>query len=74
MYVGAEAADAGADDDESTIHQEAAAMIAACRAPPLESVVGAGFSAQSGARAYTIAGSFCRFLLETRGAAAMQRL
>ena len=70
----AEAADAGADDDESTIHQEAAAMIAAGRAPPLESVVGAGFSAQSGARAYTIAGSFCRFLLETRGAAAMQRL
>lgn len=70
----AEAADAGAADDESTIHQEAAAMIAAGRAPPLESVVGAGFSAQSGARAYTIAGSFCRFLLETRGAPAMQRL
>jgi tetratricopeptide (TPR) repeat protein len=70
----AEAADAGAEDDESTIHQEAAAMIAAGRAPPLEAVVGAGFSAQSGARAYTIAGSFCRFLLETRGAAAMQGL
>ncbi len=70
----AEAADAGADDAESTIHQEAAAMIASGRAPPLETVVGAGFSAQSGARAYTIAGSFCRFLLETRGAEAMQRL
>ena len=70
----AEAADAGADDDESTIHQEAAAMIAAGRAPPLETVMGAGFSGQSGARAYTIAGSFCRFLLETRGAGAMQRL
>ncbi len=70
----AEAADAGADGEESTIHQEAAAMIAAGRAPPLETVVGAGFSGQSGARAYTIAGSFCRFLLEARGAAAMQRL
>jgi len=70
----AEAADAGADGEESTIHQEAAAMIAAGNAPPLESVMGAGFSAQSGARAYTIAGSFCRFLLEMRGAAAMQRL
>ena len=70
----AEAADAGADGEESTIHQEAAAMIAAGNAPPLESVMGAGFSGQSGARAYTIAGSFCRFLLETRGAAAMQRL
>ncbi len=70
----AEAADAGADGQESTIHQEAAAMIAAGNAPALESIMGAGFSGQSGARAYTIAGSFCRFLLETRGAAAMQRL
>ena len=70
----AEAADAGAEGDESTIHQEAAAMIAAGQAPPLSALVGTGFSAQSGARAYTIAGSFCRFLLETRGAAAMQRL
>ena len=70
----AEAADYGADDDQSTIHQQAAAMIADGRAPPLQAVVGAGFSAQSGARAYTMAGSFCRFLLETRGAAPLRRL
>jgi hypothetical protein len=30
--------------------------------------MGAGFSAVSGPRAYTLAGSFCRYLLETRGA------
>jgi hypothetical protein len=63
----AEAADAGDPDGAATIHQEAAAMIADGRAPPLPDVVGAGFSAQSGARAYTLAGSFCAFLLETRG-------
>ena len=69
----AEAADSRVPTTTSTIHQQAAAMIAAGRAPPLEEVVGAGFSAQSGARAYTMAGSFCRFLLETRGADAAAR-
>jgi hypothetical protein len=63
----AEAADWQDPDGSSTIHQDAAAMIADGLAPPLASVVGAGFSAQSGARAYTLAGSFCAFLLETRG-------
>ncbi len=63
----AEAADASDPDGNSTIHQDAAAMIADGLAPPLADVVGAGFSGQSGARAYTLAGSFCTFLLETRG-------
>jgi hypothetical protein len=63
----AEAADWTDPDGSSTIHQDAAAMIADGLAPPLASVVGAGFSAQSGARAYTLAGSFTAFLLETRG-------
>jgi hypothetical protein len=63
----AEAADASDPDGASTIHQDAAAMMADGLAPPLASVVGAGFSGQSGARAYTLAGSFCAFLLETRG-------
>jgi tetratricopeptide (TPR) repeat protein len=70
----AEAADAGAEGDQSTIHQQAAAMIVAGNAPPLATIMGAGFSGQSGARAYTIAGSFCRFLLESRGGAAMKQL
>jgi hypothetical protein len=63
----AEAADWTDPDGASTIHQDAAAMIADGLAPPLASIVGAGFSAQAGARAYTLAGSFCAFLLETRG-------
>jgi hypothetical protein len=70
----AEAADASDPDGDATIHQEAAAMIAAGLAPPLASVVGAGFTTQAGARAYTIAGSFCAFLLETRGAEPLRRL
>jgi hypothetical protein len=63
----AEAADTSDPDGAATIHQQAAAMIADGRAPPLAAVVGAGFTTQSGARAYTLAGSFCAFLLETRG-------
>jgi tetratricopeptide (TPR) repeat protein len=63
----AEAADYGDPDGRSTIHQEAQAMIAAGQAPPLRSVIGAGFSTLSGARAYTLAGSFCHFLLRERG-------
>jgi hypothetical protein len=70
----AEAADASDPDGDATIHQEAAAMIAAGLAPPLESVVGAGFTAQAGRRAYTIAGSFTTFLLATRGADKMRAL
>lgn len=64
----AEAADFGDPDGRSTVHQDARAMIAAGLAPPLSAVVGAGFSTLAGARAYTIAGSFCHFLLATRGA------
>jgi tetratricopeptide (TPR) repeat protein len=63
----AEAADTSDPDGTSTIHEDAAAMIADGLAPPLADIVGAGFSGQSGARAYTMAGSFCAFLLETRG-------
>jgi tetratricopeptide (TPR) repeat protein len=63
----AEAADYGDPDGNTTIHQEARAMVADGRAPPVRSVVGAGFSALAGARAYTVAGSFCQFLLRERG-------
>jgi hypothetical protein len=63
----AEAATAADPDGDATIHEEAAAMIAAGLAPPLADVVGAGFSTLAGRRAYTIAGSFSAFLLATRG-------
>ena len=64
----AEAADFTDPDGGSTTHQEAAAILADGRGAPLAELMGAGFSALSGPRAYTLAGSFCRFLLETRGA------
>ncbi|HEX3697062.1 MAG TPA: hypothetical protein VH374_16920 [Polyangia bacterium] len=70
----AEAADAGDPDGPSTIHQQAQAIVADGRAPPLATVVGAGFSAVSGPRAYVLAGSFCTFLLQTRGAEKLRRL
>lgn len=63
----AEAADFGDPDGRATVHQEARAMVADGRAPPLRSVVGAGFTTLAGARAYTLAGSFCHFLLAERG-------
>jgi hypothetical protein len=70
----AEAADVSDPDGPATIHQEAAAMVEDGRAPPLADIVGAGFTTQSGARAYTVAGSFCAFLLETRGAERLRAL
>lgn len=64
----AEAADFTDPDGGSTTHQEAAALLKDGHAPPLAELMGAGFSAVSGPRAYTVAGSFVRYLLETRGA------
>jgi tetratricopeptide (TPR) repeat protein len=70
----AEAADSGDPDGATTVHQDAQAIVADGRAPPLETIVGAGFTTVSGPRAYTLAGSFCAFLLETRGADKLRRL
>jgi hypothetical protein len=58
----------------STRHQEAAAMLALGQAPELRRALGAGFSFESGARAYTLAGSFCRFLLDSFGADKLRAL
>jgi len=63
----AEAASSSDPDEDATIHEQARAMIEAGLAPPLASVVGAGFSTLAGRRAYTMAGSFSSFLLATRG-------
>jgi len=69
------AASAASDpDDDQTVHEQARAMIEAGLAPPLASVVGAGFSTLAGRRAYTIAGSFSAFLLATRGADKLRAL
>jgi hypothetical protein len=68
------AADYTDPDGGSTVHQEAAAIVADGRAPPLAEVVGAGFSTLSGPRAYTLAGSFCHFLLQRWGAEKLRAL
>ena len=70
----AEAADFDNPDGRSTTHQEAAAMLALGKAPALERALGAGFTFESGPRAYTVAGSFCRFLLDGFGADKLRAL
>jgi hypothetical protein len=70
----AEAADFDNPDGRSTTHQEAAAMVALGNAPELGRALGAGFTFESGPRAYTIAGSFCRFLLDQFGAEKLRAL
>ena len=70
----AEAADFDDPDGRSTTHEEAAAMLALGQAPELRHALGAGFTFESGPRAYTIAGSFCRFLLDRFGAAKLRAL
>jgi hypothetical protein len=70
----AEAADFDNPLGRFTTHEEAAAMIALGKAPELGRALGAAFSLESGPRAYTIAGSFCRFLFERFGAAKLRDL
>jgi len=70
----AEAADFDNPTGRLTTHEEAAAMIALGKAPPLVRAIGAGFSLESGPRAYTIAGSFCSFLLGRFGVDKLREL
>jgi hypothetical protein len=70
----AEAADFDNPDGRSTTHQEAEAMLALGKAPQLRRALGAGFTFESGPRAYTVAGSFCRFLLDNFGAEKLRAL
>ncbi len=70
----AEAADASNPRGRSTVHEEAAAMLALGQAPPLDRALGAGFTLEAGPRAYTVAGSFCAFLLERHGAEKLRGL
>jgi hypothetical protein len=50
-------------------HQRAAALFTLKLAPPIEKLFGLGFLAQAGPRAYALAGSFCRYLLDRYGMA-----
>ncbi|BDG08691.1 type VI secretion system protein [Anaeromyxobacter paludicola] len=69
----AEAADA--PHGPFTLHEWTRAMRDAGVMPPVEALVGpAGFLGAAPARAYTAAGSFLRWLLDTRGAAPVRAL
>jgi tetratricopeptide (TPR) repeat protein len=57
-----------------TPHQQAHVMRKAHIAPPLDRVMGLGFLGFNGAAAYAEAGSFCRWLLQTHGAARLERV
>jgi tetratricopeptide (TPR) repeat protein len=61
--------------DELTLHQWAAAMRRLHLAPDIREIVGpVGFWRQAPARAYTLAGSFLRFLQNRYGSAALRSL
>ena len=54
--------------DGLDLHDQAAVLDRLDKRPSLEAIMGWGFWSQSASRAYTAAGSFCLWLLETRGA------
>ncbi|MEY4515598.1 MAG: hypothetical protein RLZZ450_7720, partial [Pseudomonadota bacterium] len=60
--------------DELTVHQWAKAAQQSHLAPPLESLLGASFFGANQQLAYTLAGSFLRFVLDTKGPAAVRRV
>ena len=56
------------------IHDQAAALHALGLRPSLAGIMGVGFYGQSSSRAYTAAGSFVRWLAQTRGTEVLGRL
>lgn len=60
--------------EDLTPHQWARAMREAKLMPPLDAVFGLSFLAGQKGQSYTAAGSFLRFIIETRGAAALRKL
>ena len=62
-------------DEELSVHQWAAAMRRLKLAPDIRNIVGpAGFYREAAARAYTLSGSFLRWLRERQGAPKLRRL
>jgi tetratricopeptide (TPR) repeat protein len=56
------------------LHDQAAAMDRLGKRPPLSAMMGLGFWTSASSHAYTTAGSFCLWLIETRGVEAFKRL
>ncbi|MCA9600642.1 MAG: hypothetical protein KC417_01385 [Myxococcales bacterium] len=59
--------------DGMTPHQWARTMLELDVAPPLTQVFGLGFLGNASSRSYTAAGSFLRFIADTRGMATVRR-
>lgn len=62
------------DGGDSSPHQWSRAMLEAGLAPRVSSLASLAFFMSASATAYTAAGSFCRWLHDTRGVARFQRL
>jgi hypothetical protein len=60
--------------DGMTPHQWARAMVDLKLAPSIDDLLGTGFLSQPKERAYTLAGSFLRFIAERRGWGAVRRI
>ncbi len=67
LIEGAAVAAAWEGESDATPHQWSRAMMEAGLTPSVSSLTGLGFYASSSGRAYTAAGSFCRWLVDTRG-------
>lgn len=53
--------------DRLDLHDQVVVLTALKRRPPLAEIMGPGFFSRSSRVAYTTAGSFCRWLIDTRG-------
>lgn len=73
LIEGAAVAAAWEGEGDGSPHQWSRAMLEAGLTPSVASLAGLGFFAASSGRAYTAAGSFCRWLIDTRGRARFHR-
>lgn len=74
LIEGAAVAAAWQDSGDLTPHEWSRAMLEVGRAPSVRSLTGLGFLAAASVTAYTAAGSFCRWLHDTHGAARFRRV
>ncbi len=73
LIEGAAVAAAWEGESDASPHQWSRAMMEAGLTPSVASLSGLGFFVASSGRAYTAAGSFCRWLIDTRGRARFHR-
>ncbi len=69
LIEGAAVAAAWQGESDTSAHEWSRAMLDAGLLPPLERVLGLGFYGYAAGTSYTAAGSFVRWLIETRGVA-----